>query len=142
VVRIAFGGLLAALALLLASGASAKDFKPGDLRICNAKRCVAIVDEHVLPTVGEFYYADGSPPRSRPPRMDARAYELRFTNGYATGIVAGRGLDRFLSYGVNGGRFQRGQWYRVPAKLAGHLQCLATRLQPLHVTRAALAKSR
>jgi hypothetical protein len=139
--RLASGALLATLALLLVTGAGAKDFQPGDLRICNTKRCIAIVDAKVLPTIGDFYYANGSPPKSRPPRMGARAYELRFTNGYATGIVAGRGLDRFLSYGVNLGRFQKGQWYRVPTKFAGHLQCLTTKLQPLRVTPGALAKS-
>jgi hypothetical protein len=142
VVRIASGALLAALALLLVSGAGAKDFQPGDLRICNATKCVAIVDRHVLPAIGSFYYGSGRPAKARAPRMGARAYELRFRNGYATGVVAGVGLDRFLSYGVNLDRFRAGVWYRVPTRLAFRLQCLGARLAPLRVTKATLAKSR
>jgi hypothetical protein len=45
-------------------------------------------------------------------------YELRYRNGYVTGIIATRRLDRFLSYGVNLGRFRRDQWYSVPHKLS------------------------
>ena len=59
-----------------------------------------------------------------------------------TGIVATARLDRFLSYGVNLGRFQRGIWYRVPARLASELRKLTAGMKPLRVTRAALSKSR
>jgi hypothetical protein len=74
--------------------------------------------------------------------MGARAFELRFPNGYATGIVAGAKLDRFLSYGVNLGRFRRGVWYRIPRVLSAELRRLAAPLRPLRVSRATLAKSR
>lgn len=134
--------LLAAAALLLVPGAAAKDFRPGDLRFCNARRCVKIVEPKVVATLGPFYYSDGSPRQAQTPRLGARAYELRFPNGYVTGIVAGAALDRFLSYGVNTGRFQRGVWYRIPRGMTAGLTKLACSLRPLHVTRAALAKSR
>lgn len=124
------------------SGATAKDFGPGDLRVCNTKRCVAIKNRHVLPLLGSFYY-DGPPPAIvRAPRMGARMFELRFKNGYATGIVATASLDRFLSYGVYLERFQRGKWYRMPARLALELRRLTAGLEPLRVTPAAVAKSR
>jgi hypothetical protein len=122
--------------------AGAKDFKPGDLRICNATRCIRIVDRLVLPTIGTFYYGDRSPRSAPAPRMGAPAFELRFTNGYATGVVAGAKLDRFLSFGVNVGHFRRGVWYRVPPRLADELRHLAAGLRPLRVTKATLAKSR
>ena len=134
--------LLAAAALLLVPGAAAKDFHPGDLQLCNSRRCVKIVDPKVVATLGPFYYSDGSPRQAQAPRLGARTYELRFPNGYATGIVAGAALDRFLSYGVNTGRFHRGVWYRVPRGMTAGLTKLSCSLRPLRLTKAALAKSR
>jgi hypothetical protein len=122
--------------------ASAKDFGPGDLRVCNATRCVAIVNPEVLPQLRAFYYSGPSLARARRPVLGAPYYELRFRNGYVTGIIATRRLDRFLSYGVHLGRFARGSWYAVPRQLSHELRQRAASLRPLHVTRAALAKSR
>jgi hypothetical protein len=136
------GALLLAAVLVFVSAAAAKDFRPGDLRVCNAKRCVSIVKPNVLPTLGSFYYSGGQPPTARAPRLGAPMFELRFRNGYATGIVATGKLDRFLSYGVNLDRFRRGTWYRVPARLALELRRLTARLEPMRLTRIALAKSR
>jgi hypothetical protein len=140
--RLAFAALLAWAALLVAPDAGGKDFQPGDLRICSGKRCVAITARRAVAKIGPFYYSGGSPPAVAAPRMGAPAFELRFRNGYATGIVAGKRLDRFLSYGVHIERFRRGTWYRVPATLAAELRRLAAPLEPLRVTPAALRKSR
>jgi len=140
-VRTLLFGLLAASALQVLAAANAKDFHPGDLRVCNKTRCVAIVNRDVLPKVGSFYYSGACPARVRRPKLGAPYYELRFRNGYATGIVATGRLDRFLSYGVNADRFARDIWYTVPGKLSAELRRLTTDLRPLRVTRAALAKS-
>jgi hypothetical protein len=134
--------LAAGLALLLLGTASAKDFRPGDLRVCNARKCVAIVDRAVLPTLGSFYYGGPAPATKAAPRLGSPYFELRFRNAYVTGIVATRRLDRFLSYGVHLERFSRGRWYAVPGKLARELRRLTAGLSPLHLTRSALAKSR
>ena len=134
--------VVAAFALLVLPSASAKDFGPGDLRVCNATRCVAIVNRGVLPQIGSFYYSEGSPARIRRPALGAPYYELRFPNGYVTGIVATARLDRFLSYGVHLERFARDQWYAVPRRLSQELLRLTDGLRPLRVTRAALARSR
>jgi hypothetical protein len=134
--------LVAACALLALPSASAKDFGPGDLRVCNAKRCVAIVKRSVLPQVGAFYYTGSPPARVRKSALGSPYYELRLRNGYVTGIVATRRLDRFLSYGVNIERFRRDRWYRVPRALSAELRRLTQSLRPLSLTRAALAKSR
>ena len=134
--------LVAASTLLVLPSASAKDFGPSDLRVCNATRCVAIVNRDVLPGLGSFYYSSPSPARIRGPALGAPYYELRFRNNYVTGIVATRQLDRFLSYGVYLGRFARNGWYAVPRPLSEELRRLTGSLRPLHVTRAALAKSR
>jgi hypothetical protein len=66
---------------------------------------------------------------------------LRFRNGYVTGIVATRRLDRFLTYGVIDQRFARDTWYAVPRKLSEEFRRLTVVLHPLRLTRAALAKS-
>jgi hypothetical protein len=131
-----------ALAALVAPSASAKDFGPGDLRVCNATRCVPIVSPEVVPLLGPFYYSGPPPARVGRPALRAPYYELRFRNGYATGIVATRRLDRFLSYGVHLERFARGSWYAVPSELSEELRRLTASLRPLRVTRAALEKSR
>jgi hypothetical protein len=135
---------LAVIVVLAAvPAASAKGFEPGDLRVCNAARCKPIMYRPAVTALGAFYYTDPRPPAlvARPP-LGAAAFELRFDNGYVTGIVAPGRLDRFLSYGVNLGRFDAGRWYRVPRKAARQLRRLTEGLAPLRVTRAALARSR
>jgi hypothetical protein len=142
-VRCIVAALLAAAALAVTPGATAKGFEPGDLRVCNAHRCVPIMNRAVLPVLGKFYYSDPHDPLVAPrPRLGAPFFELRFSNGYVTGIAASARLDRFLSYGVNLTRFHRGVWYRIPARIASELRTLTAKMKPLRVTQAALAKSR
>jgi hypothetical protein len=133
---------LVGLVGLGASAAQAKDFGPGDLRVCNDARCVVLVEPEAVTELGPFYYSGPRPQVARAPRVGAPAFELRFRNGYATGIVATGRLDRFLSYGVHLGRFRRGTWYRLPEAVSDELRELAAGLAPLRVTRAALARSR
>jgi hypothetical protein len=141
--RCIVAAVLAVAALAVTPAATAKDFRPGDLRVCNAHRCVPIVNRAVLPLLGSFYYSDSHEPRVAPRvRLGAPYFELRFTNGYVTGITASARLDRFLSYGVNLGRFHRGVWYRIPARLASELRKLTAGMKPLRMTHAALARSR
>jgi hypothetical protein len=140
--RTLVAGFVATSAFLILPSASAKDFGPGDLRVCNARRCAAIVSRDVLPQLGSFYYSGPSPARVRGTSLGAPYYELRFRNGYVTGIVATRRLDRFLSYGVHLDRFARNRWYAVPHELQQELARLTVGLRPLRITRAALAKSR
>jgi hypothetical protein len=134
--------VIAGLALLVLPSAGAKDFKPGDLRVCNAKRCIPVVNRNVVPKLGSFYYSAGSPALKAAARLGSPYYELQFRTGYVTGIVATKKLDRFLSYGVDLERFARGRWYAIPPTLAHELQRLTAGLTPLHLTRAALGKSR
>jgi hypothetical protein len=140
--RTLFLAVLAAAALLILPSASAKDFGPGDLRVCNATRCVAIVNRAVLPQLGSFYYGGPALRHLRRPALGVPYYQLRFRNNYVTGIVATRRLDRFLSYGVHLERFARDRWYAVPSSLSGEFRRLTVGLRPLRLTRAALARSR
>jgi hypothetical protein len=135
-------GFVAAATLLAAPSASAKEFRPGDLRLCNGTRCAPIVDRDVVRSLSAFYYTGPSNPVAGAPRLGSPMYELRFRNGYVTGVVAGALLDRFLSYGVYLERFRRGRWYRFPTVVATELRRLAEGLAPLRLTRQAIAKSR
>ncbi len=135
-------GLSAVIALLFLPTASAKDFGPRDLSVCNAWRCVPIVNRAVLPELGSFFYSGPALVRTGPPALGTPHFELRLRNGYVTGIVATRTLDRFLSYGVDLERFDRGAWYRVPRRFSRELRRLTAGLIPLRLTRAALARSR
>ena len=133
--------LAATSMLLVLPSANAKDFGPGDLRVCNATRCVPIVKRDVLPLLGSFYYSGPTPAQLRAPALGTAYYQLRFRNNYVTGIVATRQLDRFLSYGVHLERFDASIWYAVPRRLSAELQRLTVGMRPLRVTQAALAKS-
>jgi hypothetical protein len=140
--RALFASIVAATALLAVPLAGAKDFHPGDLRVCDAKRCVAVTSRAVLPQLGSFYYGSYGLTRLHRPALGTPYYQLRFRNGYVTGIVAGARLDRFLSYGVNLGRFVHGRWYAVPRRLSAELRRLTESLPPLRLTHAALTRSR
>ena len=135
------GAVVAAVALLVPS-ASAKDFGPGDVSVCNASRCVAIAAPRGVSQLRPFYFSGPALAHVRAPALGTPYYELRFDNGYATGIVATSRLDRFLSYGVHLERFARDQWYAVPPKLAAELRRLTAGLAPLRLTGAALRRSR
>ena len=113
--------------------AVAKDFRPGDLRVCGRDHCVPLVDKNLLRVLDRFYWGEGSVPRAPRVGLGAPGYELRFKNGYATGMVATARLDRFRSYGVICGRFVRGQWYRFPSRAALALRKLTVHLRPLQV---------
>jgi hypothetical protein len=134
--------LLAAATLVAAPAATAKHFDPGDLLICNAKRCRSITSRAVLKVLSVFYYTGRNAPAvASRARLGAPAFELRFTNDYVAGIVATAKLDRFLSYGVHHGWFQPGRWHRVPERAARELRRLTAHLKPLRVTQGSLAKS-
>jgi hypothetical protein len=133
----------AALALLIPPSAAAKEFSPGDLRLCGADECAVIAEREALRLLSRFYYSIEEAPRARTdPRLGAPYLQLKFRNGYVTGIVATASFDRFLSYGVHLGRFRRGIWYRVPPAAAEELRRLARELEPLRLTRTAIARSR
>jgi hypothetical protein len=127
---------LAVGVLLAPAAADAKGFRPGDLRVCNAKACVAILRPDraqrafaplLRPTVTA---RDATPALGEAVRPDPFQHWLRDRDRRDDH------LDRFLSYGVNMGQFAVGQWYRVPATAAVGLRALTYGLQPLHLNRS------
>ena len=131
-----------ALALLCIPAAAAKELKPGDVSICGATKCVAIVDPKATEGLESLIYTGPAPLRTVAPAIGVQYYKLRFSNGYVPGIVASARLDRFLSYGVVLERFRRGKWYGVPPTAARELRRMTANMKPLRLTVAAVAKSR
>ena len=131
--RALFVGVLVAAALLVVPTASGKVFKPGDVRLCSAKRCVPIRNQVVLDKLSSFYYGSYALTTVRAPAHGAPYYELRFRNGYVTGVVATRRLDHFQSHGVNVNRFASGRWYGVPPRVSAELRRLAVGLRPFRL---------
>jgi hypothetical protein len=135
-------GLLVAAALIGASSSAAKEFGPGDLSVCDAARCIPIMNRDAVRALSGFYYTGPQPAAIGRPRWGANAFELRFKNGYVTGVAAGARLDRFLSFGVYLERFRRGTWYRLYPRAARELRRLTVSLEPLRVTPATVRRSR
>jgi hypothetical protein len=133
---------LAAALAATAGPAAAKGIGPGDISVCDGRRCVPVMDRGAATAAGALLYLSRQPRVAPSPRLGARSFQLRFGNGYVTGIVGSARLDRFLSYGVVLGRFRRGSWYRVPAPLARELRRLTVGLTPRPITRGSLDRSR
>jgi hypothetical protein len=115
--------------LAMTPSATAKDFTPGDVRLCGAARCVTVSERPVLRSLSSFIYGSRRPTQVRAPRLGDPVLQVRFRNGYVAGLVGSPRLDRFRSHGVVCGRFRRGRWYLLPAALAHDLRRLAgTRL--------------
>jgi hypothetical protein len=133
---ISLTAVVASAALLSAPPATAKDFGPGDLKVCNHRRCVALTNPDVLRVWSTFIYGNRTPAPLPPLRRGAPSFELRFRNGYSVGAVASTRLDHFRSHGVICGRFRRGTWYRVPAAAVRDLRRMTAGLEPMPVGRA------
>jgi hypothetical protein len=119
---------------LLAAPSAAKDFGPGDLRVCGRHHCVPIMNAHLARIMSDFYWGDGRAPRAGGARRGAPGFELRFGDDYASGMVATKWLNRFRAYGFYCGRFERAKWYRLPPRAAAGLRKLTAGMRPQGVT--------
>jgi hypothetical protein len=125
-----------------AAPAAAKGFGPGDLVICDARRCAPVMERKAVDVASALIFT-GQQPRLVPaPRLGARSFELRYRTGYVIGMVGGPKLGRFLSYGVVLERFDRGSWYQVPPTLARELRALTTGFRPAPITARSLRRAR
>lgn len=124
---LAFG----AAALLAIPAALAKDIQPGDLRLCGRDRCVSIEDRSLIPRMHSFLWGPQRVVKAARVRPGTRAFELRFRNGYVWGTVATARLNRFQAGGYYCGRFEYGEWYRVPPRVAAAWRALTRGVRPL-----------
>ena len=119
--------------------ASAKEFRPGDLKRCNDQRCIVILDRSLLGGLSKFYF--GAPAEAaRKPRIGSPYLQISSSDGHVTGIVGTARLDRFRSGGM--GRFSSDAWYRVPASVARGLRALAAGMKPLIATSSTIGRTR
>ncbi len=128
--RSAIAALVVTLIVFGTPAASAKDFEPGDLHVCNHARCVSVTNAYVTRLFSSFYYGDGRVRVAAKPRVGAPAFELRL-GSLVLGLAATARLDRALVYGIYCERFHRGVWYRLPARSAQELRRVTTELRPL-----------
>jgi hypothetical protein len=132
--RFASIAALVAACAFLAPSAVAKDFHPGDVRVCGRDHCVSITNRHLLRILSGYYYGSGRVLRAARVPRGTPGFELRYKDGYASGMVATKELDRFRAYGFYCGRFERGRWYRFPACAAAALRKLTAGMRPMRVT--------
>ncbi len=139
--RTVFAVLLAGVfAVASSASASAKVFRPGDVRVCGLSRCVSVTQSRALDALAAFYYDTARRPvRTSAPRLDVPVFTLQFANGYVSGVLTDSTPTRFLSGGVNLERFNDHLWYRVPPGLARALHAVAGSLAPLSLSAATLS---
>lgn len=109
-----FGVVLAA-ALVVAAAALAKEFPPGELRVCGATRC-RVVSDAQSGAFSSLLWGDRSVTRAPSPRGGSPVFQLRFEDGPAGAIISATAIR---VHGLNCSRFQRGRWYRLRASLRG-----------------------
>jgi hypothetical protein len=109
-----FFGLLLASTLIASATAWAKEIRPGDLRICGARHCRVVTSPADARAFSALLWGDGPVARAPTPRVGSPVFELRFADGPAGAIINATAIR---VHGLNCGRFQRGEWYRLPARV-------------------------
>jgi hypothetical protein len=110
-----FGAILAS-ALALAATASAKEIRPGDLRICGAAHCRVVKDPGQARAFSDLLWGPSRVVRAPTPPVGSPIFQLRFRDGPAGAIISATAIR---VHGLICGRFQRGKWYRLPGSLRG-----------------------
>lgn len=95
-------------------------------------QCVPILDRATLTILGSFYDGSGQPSVATAPPVGQPEFRL------VTGDVAD---GRFLSYGVNLGRFATTVWYRLPPTVTKTVDRLGATLKPTAVSVCSSARS-
>ena len=107
--------IVAVSALLLGTpAASAKDFRPGDLRVCGAVHCRVVTERAQARTFSAFLYGNGRPRRASAPRVGSPVFQLRLKDGFVAALLSPAAIR---VHGLFCERFVRGRWYRLPSSL-------------------------
>jgi hypothetical protein len=96
--------LILATLLLVVPAASAKEFRPGDLRLCGATQCRVVKDVRATRLFGDFLYGSGPVIPAPMPRVGSPVFQVRFKDGPAGVILNGTAAR---VHGLNCGRFER-----------------------------------
>lgn len=108
-------GALAAISIVVPVATWAKEFPPGDLRICGAKHCRTVTAAQSR-GFSDLLWGDRPVARAPTPRVGSPVFQLRFKDGPVGAIITATSIR---VAGLNCGRFQRGKWYRLPRRLRG-----------------------
>jgi hypothetical protein len=95
---------------------------------------VTITNRQVMRILSDYYYGSTRVVRAERVPLGARGFELRYPDGYASGMVAGAMLKRFRAYGFICGRFERGRWYWFPPRAAAALRRMTAGMRPMRVS--------
>jgi hypothetical protein len=125
-------GLIAVCGVLLVPSALGKGSGPS--LVCGRHRCVSIKNPHLARILSDFYWSAERPRRAPRVPLGTPGFELRWSDGYATGMVAGTMLKRFRAYGFYCERFQRGKWYWIPPRAAAALRRMTAGMRPMRVS--------
>lgn len=125
-------GVVLASFLLFAVSAAAKEFPPGGLMVCGATHCRVVTDTQSR-AFSDLLWGDRPVTRAPTPRVGSPIYQLRFKAGPAGAIINATAIR---VHGLRCGRFQRGNWYRLPPALRG----VTARLEPKRL-RASIPRS-
>jgi hypothetical protein len=126
-------GYLLAGALIAAATAAAKEIPPGGLHVCGAEHCRAVKDPAQARAFSELLWGHGRIARAPTPRVGSPVFQLRYRTGPVGAIITATSIR---VAGLNCGRFQRGKWYRLPAKLRGLTRGLEPRRLSAYVPRS------
>jgi hypothetical protein len=116
-------GALATLGLIVSAAAWAKEIRPGELRICGAEHCRVVTEPAQARAFSSLLWGQSRIPRAPTPAVGSPVFELRFKDGPAGALINATSIR---VHGLNCGRFKRGKWYRLPARL----RALTAGLQP------------
>jgi hypothetical protein len=109
-----FFALLSALGLIACATASAKEIHPGELRICGARHCRAVNEPARARAFSSLLWGQSPIPRAPTPPVGSPVFQLRFRDRPPVALLSATSIR---VHGLNCGRFQRGKWYRLPARL-------------------------
>lgn len=126
---------VAVLGMSLAAclAASAKEIRPGELRVCGSKHCRVVKSPVQSRAFSSLLWGEGRVRRAPTPRVGSAVFQLRFERGPAGAIITATSIR---VAGLNCGRFQRGKWYRLPRNLTGLTVGLAPRRLSSYVPRS------
>jgi hypothetical protein len=125
-------GAIAVLGLVFSVTTSAKEIRPGELRICGAVHCRAVKDPAQARAFSALLWGQTPIARAPTPRVGSPVFRV-WLHDDAVALINATAIR---VDGLNCGRFQRGKWYRLPTRL----RVLGAALEPRRL-RAAVPRS-